>query len=380
MRYVAQNLGIPPANGGWEYHQAPLYYLLAGLWMKGQLLLGRTEQSIIGALRVSSLVLSIATFAVALWIGRLLWWRRKQRPLFILFGGIVATFPSLVYLSARTYNDALYHLFAFLVVALLLRWWQSGRLRDWYLLIALASVAYLTKASGLLLVGGSFLSLALYRKWRWRAKATRAVLAGCVVLLLTGWYPALRFVGESDHAKTLTFGNQGMSSGLSVSNRVTNFLTFNPLEILRKPYNNPWDDSMRRQYFWEYLFRSAFFGEFSFPPALRSLSVLLLGIGMSLIPLGIYGLTADLRCRRGACPPMLVIGGLLLAGALGYRVAFPYAPNQDFRFSVLLLIPAVYYALRGIEQLRGSSKAAGQALTGLLAFLSGIFVLSLYLF
>jgi hypothetical protein len=75
----------------------------------------------------------------------------------------------------------------------------------------------------------------------------------------------------------------------------------------------------------------------------------LLLFGMVLLLIGLYGVHADVGAPSEYAIPMAILAVSLLAGASLYRTLFPFAPNQDFRFSVLFIVPAAYYVLRGVQ-------------------------------
>jgi hypothetical protein len=41
VQYMFTHWSVPPAQGGWEFYQPPLYYFLSALWMQAGQLLGR---------------------------------------------------------------------------------------------------------------------------------------------------------------------------------------------------------------------------------------------------------------------------------------------------------------------------------------------------
>jgi hypothetical protein len=166
-----------------------------------------------------------------------------------------------------------------------------------------------------------------------------------------------------------------MSSQLEVKTNADSFLIFDPFSILKIPYNNPWDDASRRQYFFEYFFKSAFFGEFSFSPPLTSLTGTILLLGLIALPLSLLGLLLDLRKRFFLLLPLTVTTVLLLAASIAYRLKFPYAANQDFRFVVLLIIPFSAFAVRGIDLLPKNLRRGAELCLWALALCSAAFVL-----
>ncbi len=376
---VAQTLRIPAASGGWEFHQAPLYYLLSGLYERMGNLWGLSRDAILQHLQYGSLVASIATFFAAFVVSLLLFPKKADRNQRLLFLSIVSAFPSLVFVSSRLYNDALYNFFAFAAVALLLWWWQHPCWRRWIMFSVTVALGYITKLSAMFFVPVGFVCLLVKRKMTWRSKAGHALAMVVIFVVLAGWLPYLRFVVEQDTTRSRTLGNDGMSSGLSVENNVPNYLIFNPIKVIEHPFNNPWTDEERRQWFPEYFYRSSFFGEFSFD-RLRLLCQGMLLTGMLVLPLLLLGFLASIRWREWPLSlPVTILFPTLLAASAWYRFNFPYAPNQDFRFVVLLVLPIAFCIVRGIVCLPRSIRWFGYWLALLNISLSATFLLSIFL-
>lgn len=351
IRYVAQHFAIPPPHAGWELYHPPLYYFGAALWVRLGEFFGRSPVLLVQDLQVLSLLLSIIVLAIGIGIARALFSREDERQHLLLSTGVLATFPALIFFAARINNDVLYHLLAFVVFALLLRWWGSGRGRDWYLLCFTVGLGLLTKNNALLFVPIVLLCLLLRRGISWRRKAGHAALSLLLLAAMTGWFVVPRMLMEPDPAAFVIGNARFINQGVRVPNSLDAFVTFNPLQVLLHPYNQSWDDSARRKFFWEFLFRSAFFGEFNFGGKLRPLGIFLLLLGMVGLPLMALGCWRDLRRRAMHTIPIWVTLAILIVGHLAARWKFPYGPTQDFRYSILLVVPLTYYAIRGVEAL-----------------------------
>jgi hypothetical protein len=347
INYFAEHLRIPAAQSGWENHQAPLYYMITGLWMKAGLLLHISSETLLLHIQLFSLLLSIISLALTWWMATLLFPKKEGRTSAALMLGIVAVFPTLIFLAARISNDTLYQCLGFLFMALTVYWWQKPSWKIWYLLCALIGLSLLTKVSATTFVPILFLPLLLLRKTALTKKILHGFLGLVLIIALCGWLFVLRFYLEADTSRSLSLGNQGMNSGLSVANSPVNLLTFNPSQILQHPYNNPWDDTYRRQYFPEYFFRSAFTGEFGFDDHLKDLNVGILFFALLAIPLMVFGFIRE-RCTDPLKHlPFWLLLLLMLAASASYRIHFPYTANQDFRFVVMIIVPLSYYAVSG---------------------------------
>jgi hypothetical protein len=155
-------------------------------------------------------------------------------------------------------------------------------------------------------------------------------------------------------------GNAGnLNDALALRNDAAAYLVFDPVQVVLHPYASPWDDAQRRQYFWEYLFRSAFSGEFDFGDAHRAMQQwMLIGMLASLCVLAPIGIAWSLLRAPRRSSPMLLLLALSLGAHAAFRWKYPYSSSQDFRYSTLLSIPLAAFALIGAEKLPPSMQRA----------------------
>jgi len=341
IQYVAEHWRIPPAADGWEFHQAPLYYFFAAAWHRIGALFGWSDAVLLQQIQIGSLIISIGTLLLTAWIAFLLFPTKKHATERCLFMLIVATFPALIFLAARITNNGLYHFFAFVVIALLLQWWRSQKECDWLQIWVGIVLSFLTKVSGLIFMP---VALMCYISKRRRNLQWKSLFMAFLIFFgLAGWLPIGRFFMEHDSQNSLTFGSQRMHPGLRVETSLVNLTMFNPVAVLQHPFNSPWDNAKRRQYFWEYFFRSAFFGEFNHPRQLQilaSITMFLAMLGMLFMPLGI---AVTLRWQKHAFYPLIFLLGIQIMAHMAYRFYAPFTSNQDFRFSIVLILSFAYF-------------------------------------
>lgn len=378
IQYVAEHFWMPPASEGFVFHHPPLYFFLGGILARLDQLVHRTNELLFFDLQAFSFLISLATLAAGIWICRKLF--PKTGPYGALFFSIIVTSPVLVFLSARITNNALYTLLAFLSFGLLIQWWQSGRMKDWYLLLAVLSLAFVTRVSALVFFPVVFLLLPLRTKGGWFRKIGHLCAGACLVALLAGWFPATRFFLEQDPTNMIKLGNTTMHSGLLLPTRTSNLLTFNPVGFLTTPFNHPWEDAARRQYFPEYLFRSAFFGEFDFPDQFFNLAVLILLSATLLLPYAVYGFWKRGIGQWKKHLPVTLLLLLMSASQVWYRLFAPYSSNQDFRHSVPIILPIAFFLVAGIQDVPKPLSRFGKYLVTILATLCFSFLFLLYFF
>lgn len=376
--YVAKHWSMPPASDGWEFHQAPLYYFLSALWAKTGELIRLSEEGIARVVQFQSLLFSLLALVIGIWIGSLLF-GPKERTERILFSCLLAAFPSLIYHTVSVNNNSLYVPLVFLLTALLIRWWRKPTARRWYLLTLVLALAFVTRVSALLFVPVIGFSLLFQDQEHWRAKVRLGALSSILFLLLAGWLPLVR-LAEKNPTNSFTFNSQAMNSKLSVPTDARTFLTFNPIRVLSTPYANPWKDTTPREYFWEYFFRSAFFGEFSYPDELRAVAVLILASALLLLPFLAYALVLLTLRYSHIVFPLGLITIFVVAAHLFYRIFAPFSANQDFRFSLAVIPPVLYYLVWGIRSGPHALRSAGTYIAVALSSLMAVFVVLLGFF
>ncbi|MFA6039444.1 MAG: glycosyltransferase family 39 protein [Candidatus Peribacteraceae bacterium] len=372
VQYVLNNARIPPASEGWEYYQPPLYYFFAALWGKAGAML---SLPLSGSLQLLSLFLSLLSAACIFWIGTALFDARRERWGFSLFLASSLLLPGMVFFTPRINNDVLALTLSLLCLGLLLRWWRKPERRGaWVGVSVVLSLGILTKSTTLPLVAAALLLL-LLSPVPWKKKWFLGGLSLAVILLFTDWLFLYRFIFEGARGLVGNAGN--LSSGLLLKNTVAGFVRFNPLFLLGHPYNNPWDDAYGRQYLWEYLYRSAFTGEWSFGNAVRPLVSALHLLGLYALALALIGIVRHFRQEARRSLPLLLTVLVLLGAFLYNRLSVPYACSQDFRFIAPAAVPLAYYAVRGALALPRRLRIVALVMLSALPLGSAAFLLAL---
>lgn len=331
IEYVLHHWTLPPAAGAWEYHQAPLYYFLMAAVMRASVLVHHTLSGALGAVQQWSLFLSGCTLGAAAWVGEELFGTRVDRR-HVLFLATIAFFPVLILFSSRINNDVLYQTVAFLFLGCLLSWWNKGD-RKWLLITSIAiALGFLTKANAYLFAPILWICIVLRPGLRRKKKIAWIALSAAVVLALTGWLLILRYL-ENDYGRLFAPGD-GMNPAFALKTSLVSFLVFHPADILELPFANA---ASGREWFWMFFFKTALFGEFSYRPDLFLPARILAVLGMGSVLIAFAGWIRMVQKRDMFLIPLTVTFLIILAGALLYRMLHPSVPNQDFRFSILLI-------------------------------------------
>lgn len=346
VSYVLDHWNIPHPKQNWQAYQPPLYYFISAGWLS---IIGWGERQVGWGyvLQWGSLVFSIITLCIGIWICHQLFPKKKDRIGYCLSALCVAVFPSLIFFAPRINNDALVQVFAFLSLGLLLRWLRTTSTTTLFLLGVSLAAGLITKTTIAPLVVVSVCTILLkHQKNIIHGFRTSAVLV-LIISTLWGWLPIHTFFTANDY-KELVVGNYQTLTNF-VDNSPKNLLVFNPIKVVQIPYNNPFRDEERRQYFWEYFYKSALTGEFNF--GLKELPFVVLMIVFSFILLPCIALEAfnDAKKMRIETSPLWLGIPILLLAHWWFRVTFPYSSSQDFRYSIILIIPLAYFACRTNE-------------------------------
>ncbi len=370
--YVVRHFRIPPALLGWETHQPPLYYFLAGTWVKLGMLAGRATDLLSRDVRVLSLLLSIATLAVIAWIATILFPGKERRLQAWMFAAAAGTLPSIAMAASRVNNDVLSFFLSFLWLAFALRWWSAGRRRDFWIAAVILGLGVLTKfTAGILIVPMAGFILLRPRTGLTQKLLLLASLA-CVAGVLGGWYFIVRSLGYLE--SFVTTGTESFDPRVVLENRLVDFLIFNPAQIVLVPFAAPWDPLSGRQYIWEYLFRTGFFGEWTFPH-LTWIGRIIVGLGLAGLLVGARDAVKTWRTWNFHKPLAVLMAFLLLMLALN-RFIRPCACNQDFRLIPLIAVPFIAWAVHGWGTWGARGLRIGILATVSLMALQSLFLLS----
>lgn len=376
IKYIALNGRLPEPFMGWESWQPPLYYLLAGgHWAVGQWL-GLSERSLLLQTQLVAWLLALlGLLACAWWLHAVA--GSERRP--VLAAGVLAaaaTAPAVVFNATRINNDVLAVAFSIGTMVMLQHWWMHPRRRTLVLATLCAIAAVAAKGSGLVLLPAFGIIVLLGGKGRWFLRFFRAAVpclcAFAVFLAIGLWRGTIH--GEHESLNHTVVGNVGsLNSELRLGREPWHFAVFNPVAVVTHPLADPWNGA-RRQFYWEYAYRTWLFGEFDYDRSLMRLGqwIALLGLGL------VAGAAAGLiRLRMRAYWPAGLFVVSLVAGHIVFTVVSPFSTSQDFRYILPVLLPLSVFLLGGLQSM--PKRYDGAAVGVLLSFaaLASAFVLSL---
>jgi hypothetical protein len=347
LDYVTQHLSLPAPHSNWEAYQPPLYYFLVSAMTKLCFLGGMTEEQRYGLWQGFSLLCSTGVLLVGFWIARLLYANEPEYRLYLL--AVIGVAPALVFNASRVSNDVLLNLLDFLWFALLLEFWQRPNERAWFGLTLILGLALLTKASALVLIPISILCLILTPNFGVRSKIFAALTLIVVSFGIGGWYYLPRAFHEAGVGTYMVGNLSTLNPKAHIDGIFAKSLVFNPFKVLRYPFAEPWGP--RHEYFLEVFFKTIFLGEWIRGISYRWLARALTLTALLLIPAFILGLYRSMRERGGSTLPLLITLVAVFFAHWNFVQVAPFISSQDFRYSVILLIPMVFFFIQGVSTL-----------------------------
>jgi hypothetical protein len=385
IRYIATHWHLPPPHDGFEFYQPPLYYVLTAPLLWAETRAGVVLSSTVFHLQIVALILSVATLWIAVSTLREMLAAAPDADTvvpssdLVIGGGLLAVFLSLVYFGARVNNDVLVQVTSFAGVALIVAFWKDGRTSTWVAFSLCVAAGLLTKSNTYVVIALGLVCLAARRETALRRKALLGAMLAGIAAVVAGWFVLRRFLQERGTSGLLVSNVSWLNRSVVVPNTVDALFGFHPLQVLSHPYNSPSTEAVGRE-LWEYFFRSSLFGEFEFGSRLvwlsRALLVLLALLGL----VAVRGGWRSLRERAWQDAPVHALLVVSLACQFAFRVASPYVPSQDFRYSFLLTLPFAYFVTLGLRGLPRWPRRAAVTVWGAFVVCSASFVMALWVF
>lgn len=348
--FVMNTYSLPGAGTMWESHQSPLYYVIAAIWGTMTTATGRIDE-IWSDLQLLSILMSILTLFAAAWVCMTVFPRKDQETTRMLAIGIVAVVPGTVFFASRITNDGMALLGLTVFTGFLLQWWKNCRTRDWIWCAIVAAVCLLIKLNaGIFCLATLCICLPLRPGMTVRRAAGCLAMLGGIVVAIFGWYAALRMLDPYYQRMFFSTESLGLNKKLMMPHVWTDFVQFSPVRVLGVPFNDPWTDLYHRRYFWEYLFKSVFTGEWRLNDFVTLTRTMLAG-GMFAIVLGFAGCARWIRNRATYAIPLLTTAVVAAGFLAAFRWLHNAGCNQDYRFIPHVILPFAIFCCAGIDTL-----------------------------
>ncbi|MGI6779035.1 MAG: ArnT family glycosyltransferase [Acetivibrionales bacterium] len=349
IRYIADNLSLPPVNVCQAYHP-PLHHIISAVALKLAKLLVSNEFLELKLVQAVTAILNIFTLIT---FYRMLKILKCSKGVILAGVSIFAFHPTNIYFSSRINNDNTMFFFYILAFYFLLRWINEKSLKNMVLLAVFSSLAVMAKLSGVMLIPviASAFALSLANSFGDYKKYLKQFMVFCWIYLPLSLSYQIRnyFMFDQDFGYVPSFGRGFEPDFFN--------LVYIPVgNIIRNPFNNGGIEG--GEFFLEFLLKSSLFGEWEFP-GLESLALMLIILSvLNLIILFIYIILSRKRIlyNHGYLFVLNLIIPFILAAK--FRTDYPVACSQDFRYIAPVLISVSYF----LGKAAGGHTAAGNSL------------------
>ncbi|WP_039912047.1 hypothetical protein [Cellvibrio mixtus] len=364
IEYLIEHKKLPIPGDGWEYHQPPLYYLSAALAKQTAPIDSKVSGELWGQLFamflwVLFLIGSLATIRLAF----------RKHPLVITMASIaLCLWPSGIIHSIRIGNDlgvyACYALSFFYTI----KWWKNRDSQTLFWASLWMAGSLLSKSNGLAVAGvlgvlmlfhiyGLARKPALFQQHKTKLFRDVAIAGGlfCGAILLNFADNIKHYLDGTSEDWLLSNVSEMINPGLKVGNEPKNYLILDTATFLEQPFISTWEDKYGRQYFWNFVLRSALSSEYFFNGdgmqiwgTVNGILLLAMLAGTAVFYLQQQPQTGAARFKRLAyrnAPWImaLVFPFILL---LAYRIKVPLSCNTDFRYIYPVLLPILFFVFQ----------------------------------
>ncbi|MCL2259770.1 MAG: glycosyltransferase family 39 protein [Fibromonadales bacterium] len=350
IQIVANEKRLPEINECWECHQPPLYYIMFATIknvtdLYNSALTSRFFQQVHLLFSFASIILGVALIINLFGNNRLAY----------LAALISVLWPGLVIAGPRINNDIFFYFGALFCMFFAQRYWLLHRNSDVLLASIGASIALAAKTTGYVVLAVWIIVYALSVIRSLKISSLRTLFASILIIAL--------FAGFSNHRTIIKlFEGRGVAlletsnvhSGLRVENKVGNYIYFDIEDYLLVPYTSAWTDKGGRQYFWNYLLKSSLYlhGETKFE-TLPVGRIIATGLNVCVLLIFVLALWGVIHVKIKELPALLFLL-FLLAALICFRISYPNACNNEFRYIAPMIFPLAYFSLRGAQILLNS--------------------------
>ena len=390
VQYISNNYKIPHPDSGWVYYHPPLYYFLSAvLWKitpENNLFSKDLKKEMLQYLSLF-IWLGYSIFSILIFkefIDRIFISRKavfsenkvikfilkklgltKREFLLVFCSTIFLFWPSNILHSIRIGNDILLYLFSSIALYYIVRFDSSKGKIDFLLSILFSVLAMLTKTSGIILFAliGIIILVQLKNKVLENKTILKKLLILCLSFLLILPFSFRKtfyhiFSGKGLSIQRTVVGNIGnLDSNLTVKNELHNYIWFDLKTFITEVFVNPWEDRGGRQYFWNYLLKTALFGEFNYNSFFhRNLGVLISLMFLVLLIITIWGLFYLNKQEKKALTPITLYLLLSLLAMILLRAMVPASCSNDFRYILPSLISFCLLMTFSLNKIAASRK------------------------
>lgn len=280
---LTNNFSLPDASDCWQCYHPPLYYIISA----GTLCLFSKCQLNGMLLQILSLILNFGFLFFGIKLLRLYIPPGLGERYFNIAAALLIFWPSGIIHSVRIGNDSLLYFFMAAGIYFIAKWLADGEKNNIWFAVLFVFFCLITKNNGLLIMGA--IGIAWIIRFIWNNNKKELLSLGLPVLFILAFVTALVFLNPiknnylSDGIGGVLVGNiSKLGDEVKVDNKIENLINFDSKIFLQNAFTDPWLGE-ERQYFTNFLVKTALFGEFRFwQPVLQKIAILMnyLIIGM----------------------------------------------------------------------------------------------------
>lgn len=359
--YIFKNGSLPNPNSpsnAWAYFHPPFYYATGSIVLFMSKILGFIDflfwlQFLSLLYYIGFLVFSVLTLKFYF----------KQNYKLFLASLSILFWPAGILHSIRIGNDPILYFLFSACIYFVHSWWYKLDLnkektsnKSLYLSMFFASLAVITKSNGLILY--PVLALIIFANLIKNKNFKKFLQIGLIGFLIL--FPALLLnfgrnyaanINETNFLSRISATQSSVNSRLEVKNNLTNFLYFDTESYFKEPFVTPWNDKFGRQYFIQYLIKTASFSEFSFKEELRiNISILMSAIILLIFLISFARILSLQKEDFSQNVIIFIYFWVSITALITYRLAQNYASNNDFRYIYFLVLPLTVFFIQSLDK------------------------------
>ena len=325
---------MPKTRDCWECHQPPVYYWTAALASRPFELKSPAPPKYYQWLSLNFYFVFLCTSLLL--INRVL----PKRKGWLIASMLVIFWPAGFLRGSAIGNDVMLSMFAALLFYFLHEWLQTRNQKHINVASMFFLLAVLTKFSGLMLSIPCLSALIYVARERRAGFHFRDFFVPASRGLTTAAFCFIMIQIKGDIA--IRFSTQVMPAGILVKNSLRNFVSFDLVEYLTKPYASPWENSNGREFFWNFLAKSSLFGEFNFSTNgyfLSAVAITISGLLLAMMMGVALAFFTKPKENFKQVAPSLVLIATAITALMAFRFHTPIASAGDFRHVHFAIIP-----------------------------------------
>lgn len=348
--FIALENKIPGNEECWQCYHPIGYYSLVGVYAKSFLNLTTLDKD---SIYQSFTLLLDAVFLIF----GILFFRNFLTPNYLFLASLLLVFwPSGIIHAGRIGNDHLVYLL-YAATLYFISKYNGVHKRPIILATIMVCLSLFVKTNGIV---AAFPLIAYYfirtvfvdqRGFKKGFLGSSGILLAVLMTLFINMAPAAYEVYQGKKDQLLVGNASALHGGLKIQNKVSNFLIIDTKGYFEQTYTSPWNDRGGRQYFWNYHFTTALFGEFTHSKSSEKWAFILkLLFGFSLLTMSVGFFHPSTLKTSG--PGLYILSGVgLIIAAILFRIKLPYACANDFRYVYPLILTWIPLTLAGLKKM-----------------------------